>query len=180
MRPLACAALVLMLEGAMQAQAVRPGPPAADSLVSAAVKTARSEHKVVLIEFGASWCTWCKSFEAFVQAPEVKEIVAGNYVLANLVVHERDDKKALENSGGEALMNGWGGTKSGLPYYVFLDAAGRKIADSNAMPGGTNIGFPGTAEELRMFVGLIDKTAPHLSRAGRATIVAYLNKVVKE
>jgi thiol:disulfide interchange protein len=161
------------------AQAVRQGPSRADALVSAALKAATAEHKVVLIEFGASWCTWCKSFDAFVHAPEVASIVANNYLVLNLTVHERDDKKGLENPGGEDIMNNWGGAKSGLPFYVFLDQAGKKIADSNAMPDGTNVGFPGNAKELQVFLGLLDKTAPHLNKVERGKIVDHLNKTVK-
>jgi hypothetical protein len=47
------------------------------------------------------------------------------------------------------------------------------------MPDGSNIGFPGTRQELQMFVGLIDRTAPKLGNADRLRIVDYLNKVVK-
>ncbi len=161
------------------AQTGRQGPARADVLVSAALKTAAAEHKVVLIEFGASWCTWCKSFDAFVHAPEVASIIASNYLVLNLTVHERDDRKALENPGGEDAMNTWGGEKSGLPFYVFLDQAGKKIADSNAMPDGTNVGFPGNAKELQVFLSLLDKTAPHVNKGERAKIVDYLNRTVK-
>ena len=172
------AAAVLVLSGECRAQAVS-ATPSADSVVARALTSAKSERKVVLIEFCASWCVWCRSFDAFVHAPEVRQVIANNYLVVNLTVHERDDKKALENPGGEEKMNAWGGAKSGLPYYVFLDAAGRKIADSNAMPDGANIGFPATAQELQMFVTLLDRTAPRLSKADRSKIVDYLNKVVR-
>jgi hypothetical protein len=97
----------------------------------------------------------------------------------NLVVQERDDKKALEHPGGQEVMDKWGGAKSGLPFYVFLDASGRKIADSNAMPDGTNVGFPGNAKETDIFLGLLDKTAPRLSKGDRAKIVSYLQANIK-
>ncbi len=138
--------------------AQRPAP--ASAVIAAALKTATADRKVVLIEFGASWCTWCRRFDAFVHAPEVASIVAANYIVVNLVVQERDDKKPLENPGGQDVMDTWGGAKSGLPFYVFLDAAGKKMANSNAMPDGGNIGFPGTAKEVGAFLGLVDKTAP--------------------
>ncbi len=160
------------------AQAVR-SVPRADALVASALKTATIEHKVVLIEFGASWCTWCRSFEAFVRSPEVGQIVTNNYVVVNLTVQERDDKKALENPGGQDAMTNWGGAKSGLPFYVFLDVAGKKMADSNAMPDGTNVGFPGNAKELQIFLGLIDRTAPRVSKIERAKIADYLGKTIK-
>jgi thiol:disulfide interchange protein len=155
----------------------RPAP--ASAVVSAALRTAAADRKVVLIEFGASWCTWCRRFDAFVHAPEVASIVAANYIVVNLVVQERDDKKPLENPGGQDLMDTWGGAKSGLPFYVFLDASGRQIANSNAMPDGGNIGFPGTAKEVGAFLGLIDKTAPRVSKGDRAKIASYLEATVQ-
>lgn len=176
----AAAVFALMLGTAFLAQTPNGiAPPSADAVMSAALKTAQADRKIVLVEFGASWCVWCRSFEAFVHAPEVKQIIADNYLVVNLTVQERDDKKALENPGAQDAMNSWGGAKSGLPYYVFVDAAGKKIADSNAMPDGTNIGFPATPQELQAFVGLIDKTAPRLGKAERTKIVDYLNKVIK-
>jgi thiol-disulfide isomerase/thioredoxin len=155
------------------------GPPPAQSVIMAAVAAARAEHKVVLIEFGASWCVWCKSFNAFVHAPETASVVASNYVVVNLTVQERGDKIALENPGGTDAMKTWGGETSGLPFYVFLDADGKKIADSNALPDGTNVGFPGNANELQIFLHLLDTTAPRLTAPDRDTIVRYLNTVVK-
>ena len=157
--------------------AAAPAPAAA--IVSAALQTAAADHRVVLIEFGASWCTWCRKFDAFVHAPGVSPIVAANYLVVNLVVQERNDKKALENPGGQDFMNKWGGESSGLPFYVFLDAAGKKLADSNAMPDGTNVGFPGNPKESAIFMGLLDKTAPRLKPAERAKIVSYLESTLK-
>lgn len=153
-------------------------PPNADAVVAGAVARAKAEHKVVLIEFGASWCTWCRSFEALVASPDAGPVIARNYVVTNVVVRERDDKKALENAGGDVLMRRWGGETAGLPFYVFLDASGRKIGDSNAMPGGGNIGFPAVPAEIAAFLGVIDKTAPSLTPADRGTLEAYLTRVM--
>jgi thiol:disulfide interchange protein len=163
----------------MLAQTASAIAPSTDTVMSAALKRAQAERKIVLVEFGASWCVWCRSFEAFVQAPDVKQIIADNYIVVNLTVQERDDKKALENAGAQEAMNRWGGAKTGLPFYVFIDATGKKVADSNAMPDGTNIGFPATAKELQAFMGLIDKTAGRLSRTDRAKIADYLSKTIK-
>lgn len=33
-------------------------PPQASRVVAEAVERAKAERKVVLVEFGASWCTW--------------------------------------------------------------------------------------------------------------------------
>lgn len=177
--------LVLMDARAVTAVATTPAeamaaPESADALVSRAVAEARADHKVVLIEFGASWCVWCRHFQDFVHAPAVRDIIADNYVLVNLTVQEREDKVALENPGGADAMAKWGGAKAGLPFYVFLDATGTKIADSNAMPGGQNIGFPATPVERDAFLGVLAKTAPRLDAARRATLRGYLTSVIAQ
>jgi thiol:disulfide interchange protein len=158
----------------VRARRAEPAPPTAASVVAAAVKQAAAEKKAVLIEFGASWCVWCRAFAAFVDAPDSGPIIKAHYVVANLTVQESEDKKALENPGGDALKTQWGGQKAGLPFYVFLDGTGKKIADSNAMPDGSNIGFPAIPAEDAAFMALIDKTAPRLSAAERKTLDAYL------
>ena len=176
------AALLIAMAGVPRGGVARPlaaSGPSADTLVSQGVARARAEGKAVLIEFGASWCTWCRRFEAFVASPEVGRIVQNNYVIVNLTVQEREEKKALETPGGDARMRQWGGENAGLPFYVFLDGTGRKVADSKAMPDGANIGFPGTAKEADAFMALIAKTAPRLRATDRQQISAFLQKSVQ-
>jgi thiol:disulfide interchange protein len=170
------AAAVLTLIAVPGASAQTPAP--ATDVVAAALKRAQAENKSVLIEFGASWCTWCRNFEAFVKSPDAGPILAKNFVIVNLVVRERDDKKSLEHPGGNALMEQWGGKDSGLPFYVFLDRNGKKVADSNAMPDGTNIGFPAVPKEIEAFVGLMNKAAPNLVASDRAVLEQYLVRVM--
>ena len=171
--------LAVLLVSLLTAQGVTAQTPApAEEVVAAAVTRAQAEHKSVLIEFGASWCTWCRNFDAFVRSPDAGPILAKNFVVVNLVVRERDDKTSLEHPGGNALMDRWGGKESGLPFYVFLDASGRKVADSNAMPDGTNIGFPAVPKEITAFVALMDKAAPQLVPADRAVLEQYLVRVM--
>jgi hypothetical protein len=146
--------------------------------VADALRIAKAGGRVVLVEFGASWCVWCTKFNAFVNAPEVKPIIAANYHVVTLTVQEAEAKKALENPGGDTFKTKWGGARAGLPFYAFLDGAGNKLADSNAMPDGSNIGFPANAKELAAFVALIDKTAPKLSATDRKTVVDYLERTV--
>jgi thiol:disulfide interchange protein len=179
MRLGACAAAAGLVLAA-EAGALSPVAPTAQALVSSALSAARSEKKVVLVEFGASWCGTCRTFDAFLHAPEVGGIMAANYVVVKLAVQEDDEKKYLENPGAEDMMNTWGGTDTGLPFYVFLNPEGGKIGNSKAMPNGRNIGFPGTSEEVEAFVGLLDQTAPRLSAAERATIFDYLAKLIQK
>ena len=167
---------VALCAWAQSASAQTPAPAA--TVVAASVATARAADKAVLIEFGASWCTWCRNFEAFVKAPETSAIIAKHFVVLNLIVRERDEKTALEHPGGNALMDRWGGAKSGLPFYVFLDGSGTKVADSNAMPDGSNIGFPAIPAEISAFMSLMRKAAPAMSAAERTTLETYLTRVM--
>ena len=113
----------------------------------------------------------------------VKPLFDENYVTRVLVVLENGPKKVLENPGGGEFMAAMGGAKSGLPFMVFLDAKGKKLADSNVMPvpknpaaPPTNIGCPAAPEEIVAFGELLKKTAPRLSDAQRQTILGEFTK----
>jgi hypothetical protein len=102
-------------------------------------------------------------------------MIDDNFALVHIDVLEQGERKTtVENAGGVDLMKEYGGEKSGLPFYAFLDAKGAKIADSNAMPKGMNIGYPGSPEEISAFMDLIKKTAPKLSEADREKLKMYL------
>lgn len=172
---LVLAALLVSDRAVTHAQlAAVQAPQPAQAVIAAAASRALVQGKAVLIEFGASWCVWCRSFEAFVKAPDSGPVIDRHFVVTNLTVRERDDKTALENPGGNELFERWGGGNAGLPFYVFLDGNGRKIADSNAMPDGTNIGFPAVPAEIAAFLGLVDRTAPRMTRLERGTLEAAL------
>ena len=98
-----------------------------------------------------------------------------NYVLVKLDVMENGDKKAqFENPGGQQVMADVGGAKSGLPFYAILDKSGKKLADSNVMPKGANIGYPGAPEEIVAFGKLLKDTAPRLTPAQLDAVTGYL------
>jgi hypothetical protein len=103
-----------------------------------------------------------------------------NFVLVKLVTQERAEKKALENPGADKLMADWGGGKAGLPFMVFLNARGEKIADSNRMPGGKNIGCPASEEEVAAFDKILQETAPRISADQRAKVSAYFLELNKK
>jgi thiol:disulfide interchange protein len=172
--------IILSLAGYAGAQhAPSSGPPApASAVIDTAVKRARAENKTVWVDFGASWCGWCRKLEAFLAAPEVKDIIQKHYLVVPLTVMESKAKKTLENPGGEEMMNDLGGAGAGLPFYAFLDGSGKRIANSLSMPNGANIGFPANRAEIAAFVALFDKTAPALAAPERERIVTYLNRIV--
>ncbi|WP_309712504.1 hypothetical protein [Armatimonas sp.] len=109
--------------------------------------------------------------------------MAANYVSVVLVALENGPKKTLENPGSNEFMAAMGGAKSGLPFFIFLDAKGKKLADSNVVPvpnkptaPPTNIGCPAAPEEIVAFGELLKKTAPRLSEKDRQTILDEFTK----
>ena len=147
----------------------------AQILVQRAVRVADAQDKTVFIHFGASWCKWCKQLNAMLRSPELKQIIGNYFVVINLTVQESESKKLAENPGAEKLMTETGG-KTGVPYYLFLDKDGAKIANSMVLPDHANIGYPATTEEIKSFGDLMGRVAPRMSVDERARIVDYLIK----
>jgi len=151
-------------------------PPPAQTVLKTALSRAAAEHKNVFVHFGASWCTWCHKLTAVIESPVVGKTFGEFFVVAELTVQEVGDKKPLENAGGSDLLKQWAGDADApLPYYVFLDSAGRKLADANAMPDGTSTGYPGsTPEGLKAFELMLAKTAPKMTAESRHAIIDYM------
>lgn len=168
--------LVFFCVVAVGAVQLLAAPPTADSLVSAAVKTAKAQNKVVLVHFGASWCDWCKRLDEMLQGKELGKLISDHYVLVHLTVQESDAKKSLENPGAEDLMKAHGADKSGVPIFMYFDQDGKVIADSLALPNRENIGYPASPEEIEAYAGILEKTAPRMTVAERASIIRYLKK----
>jgi hypothetical protein len=103
-----------------------------------------------------------------------------SFVLVKLVIQESEPNKALENPGAAEMIAQWGGANAGLPFLVFLNARGEKIADSNRTAKGTNIGCPATPEEVEAFKQILKETAPRITAEQREKVGAHFLELNKK
>lgn len=131
-------------------------PPTADEVLAAGLAKARAERKAVFVDYSAPWCGWCHRLDAYLQKPEVAKVFDSAFVSVKIDVDRF--------KGGKTLNAKHGGDKAGLPFFVMLDAEGKKIGDSITSPGG-NVGFPVKDEEVSHFIAMVRKAAPTLTDA---------------
>jgi hypothetical protein len=139
-------------------------PLSADQLMTQAAKRAVAEKKMVYLHFSASWCSWCKKHDAFLEQPEVKAAFEKYFVPVKMVVQEKEENKELENAGAEAWLKKAGGPE-GLPYSAFFDAKEMVIVNSKRATekGSGNIGHPFAPEEIDWFVTMMKRAAPAMT-----------------
>lgn len=133
----------------------------ADTILKEAFAEAKKDNKNVMIIFKASWCGWCKRMIANVNNESVKDLFERNYVIRELDVLERADKKELENPGALELLKQYKADKSGIPFFLIYDAEG-KLLTNGFDDEGQNLGCPASEEEVAIFIDKLKETS-HLT-----------------
>ncbi len=138
----------------------------ASHIFNKAVELAKKENKNVFIMFHASWCGWCKKMDASINDASIKDFFTNNYVIEHLVVLESKKNKHLENPDASTMLKKYGGGESGIPYWLIFDSQGNLMADSKMVKNelvlkekGSNIGCPGSDEEVNSFIYKIKETS---------------------
>jgi thioredoxin-related protein len=140
-------------------------PEPASKLMADAYKQAAKEKKNVMVIFHASWCGWCKKFDASLNDPACKAYFDKSFVFVHLVVLENGEKKKLENPGAPELFTETSGGKGGIPFFLIYDKKGNLLGDSKFKNPATpdkapaNMGCPAADEEVAAFVELLKKTS---------------------
>jgi len=131
-----------------------------------ALKSAAASGKKLLVSFDAPWCIWCKRFEAWVARPEVAPLLAKHFVIQKI-----DVERTL---GGQELCDGYGGKGLGIPWFAFLDGAGKTLGTSTI--AGSNLGCPYSVEEVAAFGKLLRQVAPELGADDWSALERSLNE----
>jgi thiol-disulfide isomerase/thioredoxin len=139
-------------------------PEPASKILADAYRQAEKEKKNVMVIFHASWCGWCKKFDAALQDPSCKAFFDKSFVFVHLTVLENGEKKNLENPGAAEIYNA--NKPGGIPYFIIYDKKGTLLGDSKfktpnaaADAAPSNMGCPAADEEVAAFVELLKKTS---------------------
>ena len=87
--------------------------------VEQALGLAQAQRKLVFVDVGGEWCTWCHVFDRFVASrPEVKKTLEEKYIVVkvNYSPQNRNEK----------LLSRWPKAK-GYPHFYILDGNGRVL-----------------------------------------------------
>lgn len=168
---------LLLIFGFIALHAQTDTPASTDDIMKTAYTGAAKSNKKIFLVYHASWCKWCKKLDSALTSTELKPVFDKYFIISHLDVNERKEKvELLENTGGRELLKSHGGENAGLPYYVVLNAKGKKLADSKQMPDTSNIGYPGAPDEIKLFTRMLKKSVPAMKKKDVEIILEYLKK----
>jgi thiol:disulfide interchange protein len=88
--------------------------------VQRALALAQAQRKLVLIDVGGEWCSWCHIFDRFVAShPEVKRVLDQQYVLVKVNYSPQQRNEQLLSRFPRA---------KGYPHFYVLDSSGGLVA----------------------------------------------------
>jgi protocatechuate 3,4-dioxygenase beta subunit len=132
-------------------------------LLDKAERSAAANGKNILLVYGNSTAADYYQLHTFLVDPVVKPIL-DNYLVVQLIdINESGDQKSWENPGGLALYPNYSPNSQGVPFFVFMDASGKRICDSSH--DGINIGMPVSPTEVDAFLTELTVAAPGITNA---------------
>lgn len=94
--------------------------------VEKAVADAKKENKQILLMFGGDWCGWChKLHDLFASNPEIKKILADEYVLVMIENSARYTDTVLKPIKATLTLDEL--KKFGYPFLAVLDSTGKLV-----------------------------------------------------
>jgi len=99
---------------------IYPASERAKPDLAAALKSAASAHKRVLVVFGGNWCGDCHVLDLYLHDPTNRPILEANYVLVNVNIGMKDENLDLAARYFVPI-------DKGVPALVVLDSRGKLI-----------------------------------------------------
>ena len=120
--PLVAGALLLFSGSLTQAadKDIYPQPAQAKVDLARALRTAKVQHKRILLDFGGNWCPDCHVLDIYLHDPKNKPIMDANFVLVHVNVGRYTDNLDLAEKYGIPL-------KKGVPAIAVLDEQGKLL-----------------------------------------------------
>ena len=137
MRVLAILLPILLLTGCGQMSlSSRSGGPAWITDYALAAEKARSEKRMILINFtGSDWCGWCKRLQAEVfSKPAFWEYAQGNLILLEIDFPRNKTQLPQQAQANQELAERF--RVQGFPTLYLLDPEGRTLGSTGYLPGG--------------------------------------------
>jgi len=114
---------ILFLSIASFAQEKKLYNPQADAAadIEAAVKKAAAENKLVILQGGGNWCSWCIEFARFCKAdPQIDSLLNSSFVWYHLNYSKENINKPIFAKYGYPQ-------RFGFPVFIILNAKGERI-----------------------------------------------------
>ena len=99
---------------------IYPEVSAAQGDIAAALKTAKHEHKRVLLDFGGDWCGDCQVLNVYFHQPENLSLLNEHFVLVDVNVGHFDQNVDLAKDYQIDVHNG-------VPQLAVLDSKGKLV-----------------------------------------------------
>lgn len=145
-----------------------PNAPVYDPSVDAhagiadAMAHARSDHRRVLLVFGANWCGPCRALDRHLHDPAAQAIIEGNFHVVDIDIGEGDDQRHGTGYDNVDISRTYGvPLDRGVPALAVLDGDGHALY-TGGVPftnfGGWSPGGGPTADEVMQF---LTRWTPH-------------------
>lgn len=100
-----------------------------DAQIATALNKATAEHKLVILDFGANWCIWCRRLHStFEGDPSVSKALDRGFVVVMVDVNTRHGQKR-----NAAIIERYGNpVVHGIPVLVVLDSDGKQLTTKDS------------------------------------------------
>ncbi|HVU46987.1 MAG TPA: thioredoxin family protein [Terracidiphilus sp.] len=99
---------------------IYPDPSQARADLAAALKTAATTHKRILLDFGGNWCGDCQVLDIYFHNPQNLPILDSNFVLVHINIGHMDENVDIAERYGVPLQKG-------VPALAVLSDSGKLL-----------------------------------------------------